>query len=266
MKSDLTTFNSNGFLIKKKFFLDKDILIIQKQISKIILNVCKEINIKPKKNNFDFVVNNILPQIYKKDKKLGSYVFDTLSRLNIFKDLTNNKKNIKKIAELLNINKTELLSAKFSLFLFTKLHKSQAIGWHQESGYYSDPNLKTFEYLKKTNSLFTWIPLTKTKPGNGALVLKPKSHNLKEIMHSKNSFDDRYKVSPNKRGEVYIQNFEKIFKNYKSKTISSNPGDIIFVDFNTLHKSGLNTTNKTRVGVIMRFGEKCNSTEIIQEK
>jgi ectoine hydroxylase-related dioxygenase (phytanoyl-CoA dioxygenase family) len=50
---------------------------------------------------------------------------------------------------------------------------------------------------------------------------------------------------------------------YKSKTISSNPGDIIFVDFNTLHKSGINTSNKTRVGVIMRFGEKLDPKEML---
>jgi ectoine hydroxylase-related dioxygenase (phytanoyl-CoA dioxygenase family) len=263
MNSEFNKFNTEGFVVKKKFFSKSEILTIQKKISEIIINVSEEINIKSKKKDFYFLINNTLPKIYKKNKKMGSYIFDTLSRLNIFRDLTNNKKTINKICEILKINKKDLLSAKFSLFLFTKLHKNHAIGWHQESAYYSDPNFKEFQFIKKTNSLFTWIPLTKTYPGNGALILKPGSHNITSLKHIKNNFNNRYKGSWNKRGEIYIKNFEKISMKYKSKTISSNPGDIIFVDFNTLHKSGINKSNKTRVGVIMRFGEKLDPKEML---
>ncbi len=122
-------------------------------------------------------------------------------------------------------------------------------------GYYSDPNFKEFQFLKKENSLFTWIPLTATSHGNGALLLMPKSHLEKEVIHKQNLFTDRYKQSWDKRGELYIENLNSMKKKYKEKEICSRPKDIIFINSNTLHKSGLNKFNKTRVGVIMRFGE-----------
>lgn len=254
-KIDIENYNNTGFLEIKDFFPEKVINEIKNQLGQIIIDVCTDLRISRKSDKFDYLINKILPIIYKKNKKKGSYIFDVSSRLNIFKNLTNYKKSIKIISKLLNIKKEKILSAKFSLFLFTKYHKSHSIGWHQESGYYSDPNFKEFQFLKKENSLFTWIPLTATSHGNGALLLMPKSHLEKEVIHKQNLFTDRYKQSWDKRGELYIENLNSMKKKYKEKEICSRPKDIIFINSNTLHKSGLNKFNKTRVGVIMRFGE-----------
>ncbi len=247
---------NEGYLNIKKFIPKSIILGIKKELSDIIIDTANSLSLKIKNDNFSYLIDDILPKIYKKDKDKGAYVFDVTSRLNIFRDLTNYKKTMNVISKLLNLKKNQIISAKFSLFLFTKYHKKNAIGWHQESGYYSDPKNKNFQYLKKNNSLFTWIPITDTWHGNGALVLMPRSHNAKNISHNKNLFSKRYKGSLNRRGEIYIKNLSKVERKYPKKEISSKSGDIIFVDSNTLHKSGKNITNKTRVGVIMRFGER----------
>ncbi len=246
----------DGYIKIKNFIPNSIIFGIKKELSNIIIDSAKSLSLNIIKNNFNYLIDDILPQIYKKNKNKGAYIFDVSSRLNILRDLTNYSKTISVISKLLNLKKNQIISAKFSLFLFTKYHKNNAIGWHQESGYYSNPKNNNFQYLKKNNSLFTWIPITDTWPGNGALVLMPKSHNEKNVFHNKNSFSKRYEVSPNKRGEIYIKDINKIEKKYSKKEISSKSGDIIFVDSNTLHKSGKNDTNKTRVGVIMRFGER----------
>lgn len=260
-KIDIKNYNNNGFLEIKNFFPQKIIKEIRNQLSKIIMDVCIDMKIPYRSDKFDYLINKILPIIYKKNKKKGSYIFDVSSRLNIFKNLTNYEKSINVISKLLGIKREEIISAKFSLFLFTKYHKSHAIGWHQESGYYSDLNFKEFQFLKKENSLFTWIPLTPTSHGNGALLLMPKSHLEKKVIHKPNLFSDRYKKSWDKRGELYIDNIYNMKKKYKEKEISSKPKDIIFVNSNTLHKSGLNKYNKTRVGVIMRFGERFENSK-----
>jgi ectoine hydroxylase-related dioxygenase (phytanoyl-CoA dioxygenase family) len=246
----------DGYLKIKNFIPNSIIFEIKEELSNIIMETAKSLSLNIKKNDFNYLIDDILPKIYKSSKDKGAYIFDVSTRLNIFRDLTNYNKTISVISKLLNLKKNQIISAKFSLFLFTKYHKKNSIGWHQESGYYSNPKENNFQYLKKNNSLFTWIPITDTWPGNGALVLMPKSHNEKNIFHNKNLFSKRYEVSPNKRGEIYIKNLNKIEKKYSKKEISSKSGDIIFVDSNTLHRSGENVTNKTRVGVIMRFGER----------
>lgn len=237
-----------------KFFISK----IKKELSDIIIEVSNDMSISYNKKEFNYLINETLPKIYKKNKSKGAYIFDVASRLNIFRDLTNYKKTINVISKILKLPSSKIISAKFSLFLFTKHHKSHSIGWHQESGYYSDPNFKEFQYLDKEKSLFTWIPITDTWLGNGALEVLHKSHNEKNIIHNQNPFKDRYKLNPNKRGELYINNLNLLKKKYKEKVIPSKSGDVIIVNSNTLHKSGKNITNKTRVGVIMRFGEKYN--------
>ncbi len=256
MSLDKKKYLNEGYLNIKNFIPKSIILGIKKELSHIIIDTANKLELNIKNDNFRYLIDEILPKIYKRDKNKGAYIFDVSTRLNIFRDLTNYKKTINIVSKLLGLKKNQIISAKFSLFLFTKYHKKNAIGWHQESGYYSDPKNKNFQYLKKNNSLFTWIPITDTWPGNGALVLMPRSHKEKNISHNKNLFSERYKINSNKRGEIYIKNINKIQKKYLKKEISSKSGDIIFVDSNTLHKSGKNITNKTRVGVIMRFGER----------
>ena len=261
MKMNKKKYEIDGY-IKLRNFLPKFLILkIKKELSEIIMEVAKNMSLKLKKRDFNYLINEILPKIYKKDKKKGAYIFDVASRLNIFRDLTNYKQTIEIISKILEIPSNKIISAKFSLFLFTKYHKKHSIGWHQESGYYSDPNFKDFQYIDKNQSLFTWIPITDTWLGNGVLEILNKSHNERNLIHNKNFFQNRYELSFNKRGELYINNFNFLKKKYKERVISSKNGDIIIVNSNTLHKSGKNITNKTRIGVIMRFGNKYKLSE-----
>ena len=91
-------------------------------------------------------------------------------------------------------------------------------------------------------------------------MLIPKSHLEKKVIHKPNLFSDRYKKAGTKEVS-YIDNIYNMKKKYKEKEISLKPKDIIFVNSNTLHKSGLNKYNKTRVGVIMRFGERFENSK-----
>ena len=149
MSLDKKKYLNEGYLNIKNFIPKSIILGIKKELSHIIIDTANKLELNIKNDNFRYLIDEILPKIYKRDKNKGAYIFDVSTRLNIFRDLTNYKKTINIVSKLLGLKKNQIISAKFSLFLFTKYHKKNAIGWHQESGYYSDPKNKNFQYLKK---------------------------------------------------------------------------------------------------------------------
>ena len=71
-KIDIKNYNNNGFLeIKNFFFPQKIIKEIRNQLSKIIMDVCIDMKIPYRSDKFDYLINKILPIIYKKNKKKG---------------------------------------------------------------------------------------------------------------------------------------------------------------------------------------------------
>ena len=87
----------------------------------------------------------------------------------------------------------------------------------------------------------------------------PKSHLEKKVIHKQIYFLIDIKKAGTKEVS-YIDNIYNMKKNTKRKKFFK-PKDIIFVNSNTLHKSGLNKYNKTRVGVIIRFGERFENSK-----
>ena len=70
MKINKKNYKINGY-IKIKNFLPKSLLLkIKTELSDIISGVAKHLLIKVEKNDFDYLINNILPKIYNKDMQI----------------------------------------------------------------------------------------------------------------------------------------------------------------------------------------------------
>ncbi len=118
-KIDIENYKKTNFLEIKDFFPEKVINEIKNQLGQIIIDVCTDLRISRKSDKFDYLINKILPIIYKKNKKKGSYIFDVSSRLNIFKNLTNYKKSIKIILLFLKHKKRKNICCKvFIIFIY----------------------------------------------------------------------------------------------------------------------------------------------------
>ena len=69
MKMNKKKYEIDGY-IKLRNFLPKFLILkIKKELSEIIMEVAKNMSLKLKKRDFNYLINEILPKIYKKDKK-----------------------------------------------------------------------------------------------------------------------------------------------------------------------------------------------------
>lgn len=110
--------------------------------------------------------------------------------------------------------------------------------WHQESSYFS--------HIENNDSIAFWIPLFDCNEEGGCLHVIPKSNNLGQLNHEEMYSD---KVN-NKHLRKYIPNDK--FNEDEKKIVEMNRGDVLAFSFNTIHKNGLNTSNKVRYTLIIR--------------
>ncbi len=149
----------------------------------------------------------------------------------------------RKIKVILNLYKNKKI-IKFVEYLLKKEIKGlQSEFFINPKGTIGHPPHQDDYFLKTgpNNSLNAWIPLVRTNKKNGALKFYLKSHldGLKTKLNN---------VSLNNK------NYKKInlLKKYKTKIISCNIGDIIFISNQIFHGSGNNHSNKNRF--VVAFG------------
>ena len=108
-----------------------------------------------------------------------------------------------------------------------------AFPWHQDSQYYG-------ESTQHIHVVSVWIPLVDVDERNGCLYVMPGSHSW-SLLKGERGADRK------------IRTFEDVEKRGKPVALPMRPGDILFFSNLTFHASKLNTTDKVRWNVDLRY-------------
>ena len=216
-------------MVKSNFF-NKNFLKSYKKELYQNLNNFLSIKRKINDNNFDSLLKNL----YLKNKKKFISFYNLAQNLKCSYDLCCNSKLTKFVSKLLDVNNSSIVLGDITIRLDNPNGKKGLLDWHQESTFY--PELKNYK-----KSILVWFPLTKIKTNSGGLVLLENSHK-KKLNYKKLSLN-KYPTYP----EI------NKFKNNEKYNFVGDIGDVIFVNMNTLHKSGKNTSNRFRFTIACRF-------------
>jgi ectoine hydroxylase-related dioxygenase (phytanoyl-CoA dioxygenase family) len=255
MKTNYKTLNKN--IKKHRHFLKKNGYLVVTNIlnkknlenmEKLILNTAKiYINFNKKKISGldDPYFNKELIKLRKKSKKKFAYFFDTLqTSIASYQLWTNTKimKIVKKImaCEIDTISATDLL-----VRIDSPIDIRNKLEWHQDSAYFRQNN-------KGYNGLNCWTPLTKLTFNMGPLEFLEKSHKLGLVKVKKKR--------PGKFRSLQRKIDPKLIKNLEIKKFELNLGDFIFLNMDTVHRSGENTSKIFRMSSICRY-HKTNSKD-----
>lgn len=183
--------------------------------------------------------NKFLLSVRKK-KDLFSAIYNTALKSNELQKIPF-ENNFHKIAsKFLNVDKGNLTIRNITFRMDPPKDKKNSYGWHQDSAY------DKFNVESK-NGAILWIPLTDTNKKNGTLVVKIGSENT-----TYNCSKLVYKGSKYRSQQILVD--KKYLKKYKSKHIPVKQNNAL-VCFNGLfHKSGINSSNKFRFTIIVRYG------------
>ena len=127
--------------------------------------------------------------------------------------------------------------------------EGKIVSFHQDNPYWQ---------LTSNNVVSAWIALTKSTEASGALSVVPKSHKkgiIKklDVKNARESYLKGEKTTSEKDLLSYNQNLDEFIKINPPKCLELNEGEFSIHHVNTVHGSGVNTTNQPRIGYAVRY-------------
>jgi ectoine hydroxylase-related dioxygenase (phytanoyl-CoA dioxygenase family) len=232
-------FDENGFLIIRDFYEKQAIDHVRKELFDIIGFASRQrgINIRGSNfdpENFDIGFNEILA----KDREVGSIVYDAAKHLLSFHRLLCEDKH-EKVMKLLRLNCfPAIASGGYGVRIDNPGEDKFRAYWHQE--YPSQ--------LRSINGVVFWSPLVKMYKELGPVMFAPKSHKLgicKVKLDEDESRSGAYKLR--------LVDEEKVISRFGVIAPILMPGDVVVVDYLTLHASGKNSSDRSRWSMQFRY-------------
>jgi hypothetical protein len=232
----------NGYVLFENFYS------MEHEIEPILFGIWKILGLLLKKYN---VQVNQLPfspdtfdkgylDLIKQNRKYGGEVYDAIKQIPAFVRLVSAKKNEELFNELRNTKHCGISGQGYGMRIDNPNEEKYRSLWHYE---YRDQ-------FRSQDGVVFWAPLVPIIPKIGPVMICPKSHKgglRRSYLHDPEN--------PDKMG-VYgfrLENEETVVKEYGIVEPLSKPGDLLVMDFLTLHSSGHNTSNRARWSMQYRY-------------
>lgn len=240
-QTQIEEFNSQGYLILRNYFdVDTEIEPIHRALFKIISLIIERdglnIEVGPyQAENFDCAYLKLLA----KGRHYGGEVYDLAKQIPAFLRLICSER----LQELFSSLRHDVLpgigKASYGIRIDNPNEEQFRSQWHQEF---------LFQPQSKDGVVF-WTPLVAVTEEMGPVMLCPQSHKAGLLpVESDGSYQGKsgaYKLG--------LRNEQEVIEQYEILQPTTEPGDLILMDFLTLHQSGFNTSNRARWSIQSRF-------------
>ncbi len=233
-KSKQNFYNQNGFVLVKKLLSKSSI----KKIQKTILNRSRFYikNGKKYKSIYDKNFHSNLIKLKKKEPKKFGSLYDSIQKSLQLYSIILEKKLTEHLKSLTKLSQENMSFNGENIRMDLPNDKLHHLEWHQDRSYY-------FQNRDGNKGLVLWIPLINLKKNIGPLRVCVSSH--------KDGFLDNYKKF-RKNSKHSFQRKIYLKKKYKVFSESLQEGDVIFMNKNTIHASGVNKSDFIRFSLQVR--------------
>ena len=241
-QEQIDEFNREGVLIIKNFYdLRNEIEPIQFGIWKIISLLIEKyklpISTKPfSPETFDHGYQELIAS----NRKYGGVIYDAVKQIPAFMRLFSLQKNELIFSQLRGTDLPGIAALGYGIRIDNPNEEKYRSLWHYE---YRDQ-------LRSVDGVVFWSPLVPILEELGPVQISPKSH--KGGLRRSYLKDPE---NPDKTGAyaMRIENEDEVLKQYGIIAPLSEPGDLILMDFLTLHSSGKNISNRSRWSMQFRY-------------
>ena len=238
---DIDFFEENGYILIKDFYdLDQDIYPILLDIYKLIGLVAErhghKLNRKPySPDNFDDGYNELI----KINRSYGGEIYDLVKQIPAFLRLISNKKADVLFQSIRNTETSGIGTASYGIRIDNPNEDRFRSHWHQE--FLFQP--------QSLDGIVFWTPLLPISEELGPVIILPRSQKNGLCKYSKaNAYAEKTGAY-----QIGIHDEEKVIANYEKIAPLTKPGDLLLMDFLTIHGSGVNRSNRSRWSVQNRF-------------
>lgn len=234
-------FQSEGYLLIKGFFdLEEDIEPIQRDAYEIIGLVAQRHGVALERRSFD--PQSFDQEYYKllqADRRYAGEIYDLVKQIPSFLRLISSRKSEALFREIRGTDHAGIGAASYGIRIDNPNEDKFRSHWHQE-----------FLYQPQSiDGIVFWTPLVPVLDDMGAVIILPKSHRNGLCVYSRG---DAY---AHKQGayQIGIHDEGKVVSNYQQIAPLTVPGDLLIMDFLTIHGSGENRSPRSRWSIQSRF-------------
>jgi len=232
----------NGYVLFENFYnLEQEIVPIQFGIWKILGLLLKKYNVQF--NQLPFSTDTFdagYKELIKQNRKYGGEIYDAIKQIPAFIRLVSAKKNEELFNELRSAKHCGISAQGYGIRIDNPNEEKYRSLWHYE---YRDQ-------FRSQDGVVFWSSLVPILSDMGPVMMCPKSHKgglRRSYLHDSEN--------PDKTGAyaLRLENEEEVVKEYGVVAPLSKPGDLLVMDFLTLHSSGHNTSDRSRWSMQYRY-------------
>jgi hypothetical protein len=240
-ESQKKQFQKDGIVVIPDFYLESDIISIQRGIYDVIGQVMI-------KNSFPDTRSNFSPETFDqgyldlifKNRDWGGEVYDGVKQIPAFVRLVSQKVHEEIMSELRPNSQPGLAAGGFGIRIDNPLEDKFRAMWHQEYP----------AQLRSIDGLVFWAPLVPITEELGPVVFCQGSQVEGPLPVCESDPD---KVGRSGAYALQIHNEQNYIAKYKKVAPLTNPRDLVIIDFLVLHASGHNRGNRSRWSMQFRY-------------
>jgi len=237
---DCASFDTHGMLVLKDFYsIREEILPIQKAIYELLGCIIQRHALDICRAPFDGdTFDDGFMDLVKKNRTYGGEVYDTVKMLPSFIRLFSGRKHQQLFETLRGGALTGISLPSQGIRIDLPNEDRFRAFWHQE-----------FLYQPQSqDGIIFWAPLVPISPEIGPLQICPGSQKEGLLKYRKTSRDP---TLPN-AFSIEVKNPQETVDRYPAVAPLVEPGDLLVMDFLTLHQSGTNRSQRARWSMQMR--------------
>lgn len=240
IQSDL--FHRDGLLLVRGFYdVERDIIPIQRGIHGIIARILGRENLAISQppfasETFDAGYQAIIAH----DRRLGGEIYDAVKQIPAFMRLVSCERNEQLLRELRATDQPGLAAGGYGIRIDNPSEERFRADWHQEYP----------AQLRSLDGVVFWSPLVALSEELGPVRFCVGSHRDGPVrVHTRDP------ERPDKSGAyaLTLEDRDRRVGRYPQVAPLSGPGDLILVDFLTLHASGVNRGSRSRWSMQFRY-------------
>ena len=237
----LETFQRNGFVVVRGFYGADEIEPIQRGIHAIIGLVIEGQGLAIRQppftpENFDGGFQELIAH----DRALGGCVYDAVKQIPAFIRLVASTKHEAVVRQVRATDQPAIAAGGYGIRIDNPQEEKFRAGWHQDYP----------AQIRSLDGLVFWSPLVAMTQKLGPVEFCVGSHRdgLAPVQETD-------VTNPDKKGAygLTLVDEETRVADYEKATPLTEPGDLVLVDFLTLHRSGENISGRSRWSLQMRW-------------
>lgn len=234
-------FYEQGYVLIPNFFdKDRDILPVLEGIHGVISRVAKRHGISIPDNPFTFdTFDSSYQDLLQADRNLAAEVYDLVKQIPAFLRLISHSRSDALFREIRNDCMSGIGVGSYGIRIDNPSEDKFRSHWHQEF----------FYQPQSLDGIVFWAPLLPITPELGPVNILPRSHKDGLGMYE---YAEKYR---DKQGVYHIglADEDQTIAKYETIAPLTEPGDLLLMDFLTIHGSGLNRAERSRWSVQNRF-------------